>query len=53
MLSTMVVDISSVGVVRCGRFNLMSLYIPVTEGDKLRLCVVATKDNTMGFIHIS
>ena len=34
-------------------FNLAVIYIPATEGDKTRICIVAIKDKMMGFIHIS
>ena len=33
-------------------FNLVAFYIPVTERDKTRICIVAIKGNTTGFIHI-
>ena len=40
-------------VVHCSGFNPAVLYIPVTERDKTRLCIVATKDKMMGLIHIN
>ena len=39
------------GEVLCDGFNLAVIYIPVTEGDKTHICVVAIKDKKMGFIH--
>ena len=41
------------GEVLCNGFNLAVLYIPVTVGDKTRICIVAIKDKTMGFNHIA
>ena len=40
------------GEVLCNGFNLAVIYIPVTEGDKTRICIVAIKGKTMGFINI-
>ena len=39
------------GEVLCDEFNLAVIYILVTEMDKTRICIVAIKDKTMGFIH--
>ena len=33
-------------------FNLVVIYILVTERDKTRICIVSVKDKMMGFIHI-
>ena len=33
-------------------FNLAVLYIAVAEGEKTRICVIAIKGKTIGFIHI-
>ena len=41
------------GEVLCDGFNLAVIYIPVTEGDKTHICVVAIKDKMMGFINIA
>ena len=41
----------AMGEVLCDGFNLAVIYIPVTERDKTRICIVAIKDKTMGFIH--
>ena len=40
------------GEVLCNGFNIAMLYIPVTERDKTRICIVAIKGKMMGFIHI-
>ena len=40
------------GQVLCDGFILAVLYIPVTEGHKTRICIVAIKGNTARFIHI-
>ena len=45
------IDLSSVGEVLCDGSNLAVLYIPVTEGDKTRICIVAIKGKMMDFIH--
>ena len=39
------------GEVICDGFNLAVIYIPVTDRDKTRICVVAIMDKKMGFIH--
>ena len=39
--------------VLCNGFNIAVIYIPVTEGDKTHICIVAIKDKRMGFIHIA
>ena len=39
--------------VHCSRFNLASFYDPLIKGDKLCLCVSATKGKIMGFINIA
>ena len=41
------------GEVLCDGFNLAVIYIPTTEGDKTRICIVAIKGKMMGFIHIA
>ena len=41
----------AMGEVLCDGFNLAVIYIPVTERDKTRICIVAIKDKKMGFIH--
>ena len=41
------------GEVLCNGFNLAVIYIPVTEGDKTHICIVAIKGKTTRFIHIS
>ena len=46
------IDLSSVGEVLCDGFNLAVIYIPMTEGDKTRICIVAIKGKTTRFIHI-
>ena len=33
--------------------SILRCSIPVTEGDMTRICIVAIKDKTMGFIHIA
>ena len=43
----------AMGEVLCDGFNLAVTYIPVIEGEKTRICIVANKDKTMGFIHIA
>ena len=40
------------GEVLCNGFNLVVIYMRVTERDKTRICIVAIKGKTMGFIHI-
>ena len=40
------------GEVLCDGFNLAMIYIPVTEGEKTRICIVDIKDKNMGFVHI-
>ena len=37
------------GEVLCDGFNLAMIYIPVIEGDKTCICIVAIKDKKMGF----
>ena len=46
------IDLSSAGDMLFDGFNLAVLYIPVTEGDKTRICIVAIKGEMTGFIHI-
>jgi hypothetical protein len=41
------------GEVLCNGFNLAVLYPSDKVGDKKRICIVAIKDKTMGFIHIA
>ena len=43
----------AMGEVLCNGFNLAVLYPSDKVGDKTRICIVAIKDKTMGFIHIS
>ena len=40
------------GEVLCDGFNLAVLYIPVTEGDKSRICIIAINGKMTEFIHI-
>ena len=42
----------AMGEVLCDGFNPALIYILVTERDKTRICIVAIKGKTMGFLHI-
>ena len=42
------IGISSKGVVHSSGFNLAVFYIPVTERDKTRICIVSIKGKTFG-----
>ena len=42
------IDLSSMGEVLCDGFNLAVLYIPVTEGDKTHICIVAIMGKRQG-----
>ena len=41
------------GEVLCDGFGLAVLYPSDKVGDKTRICIVAIRDKTMGFIHIA
>ena len=43
----------AMGEVLCNGFDLAVIYIPVTEGDKTHICIVAIKGKMMGLIHIA
>ena len=47
------IDLSSVGEVLCGGFNLAVSSPHDKRGSEAHICIVAIKGKTIGFIHIA